>query len=89
GRVILMHHQNVPAYIARENIRRCFEFRRVSDSGCYRASILEPPTSACYDCGALVRPEELYVGKQSGWALCEACLGIWVDAGRAKQGAEF
>lgn len=49
----------------------------------------EGPTSACWDCGRLVKPEEIYVGKQSGTALCKVCLGIWVAAGRAKQGAEF
>ena len=49
----------------------------------------EDPTSACWDCGGLVRPEELSIGKQSGTALCEYCLGIWVAAGRAKYGGEF
>jgi len=57
--------------------------------GSGRSLVAEGPTSVCMDCGRLVKPEELYVGKQSGMALCEACLGIWVAAGRAKQGAEF
>jgi hypothetical protein len=47
------------------------------------------PTSACWECGALRRPDDLWVGKRSGAALCEDCIGKWEAAGRARRNGEF
>ncbi len=47
------------------------------------------PTSACWACGALCRPEDLWVGKRSGAALCEHCIEKWEAEGRARRNGEF
>lgn len=47
------------------------------------------PTSACWDCGARVPPQDLWVGKKSGVGLCEGCMGRWEKAGRAKRSGDF
>ncbi len=47
------------------------------------------PTSACWACGALCRPEDLWVGKRSGVALCEDCIENWEAAGRARRNGDF
>jgi hypothetical protein len=50
---------------------------------------LEGPTAACSACPALVPPEELWVGKKSGIALCDPCMTKWEKAGRARRTGEF
>ena len=47
------------------------------------------PTSACWECGGLCPPEDLWVGKSSGVALCDDCMGNWEAAGRARRNGEF
>lgn len=50
---------------------------------------VEGPTATCSACPALVAPEELWVGKKSGIALCEPCMTKWEKAGRARRTGEF
>jgi len=49
----------------------------------------ERPTAACSACPALVAPEDLWVGKKYGNALCDPCMTKWEKAGRAKRTGEF
>ena len=50
---------------------------------------VEGAVSSCTACPALVAPEDLWVGKRSGIALCDPCMDKWEKAGRAKRTGEF
>lgn len=58
--------------------RKCLEAARtpLDDQG---------PCSACWDCGASVPIAELWVGRRSGIALCDACAVRWEAAGRGRK----
>ena len=53
------------------------------------SGLFEPPTTACFECGAVVPVEESWSpkfrGGRSGLALCENCFRQWETAGRARE----
>jgi hypothetical protein len=83
-------HEAAPSYTAEsaiEEIRLAGE--RPNEGLAARYRPVEGPTAACSACPALVAPEELWVGKKSGIALCDPCMTKWEKAGRAKRTGEF
>ncbi len=61
----------------------CKFFRRALDGG---KTLTEPPTSACFDCGALVPiTEAWHRSRNPEIALCETCFRRWEASGRARR----